>query len=216
MIEFEYDERVKPIGIFLLGVFLILASFRVVQAGTVKVVTRFGRVTGRVLRPGAHFIFPLAEATRAYNTKKVTYEASSNPKASMATYTDLPVDTTTKDGQQIELNYTVRFSVDPQKADWVANNIGTEADLVEKVVKTDSRIHARNIVRGFNAADLYTGNIAEAQKAIEDVLRPLFEENGLILDEFGLRSILFTPEYIRHFSRPLLYPHFHQQSVCQR
>ena len=196
MIEFEYDERVKPIGIFLLGVFLILASFRVVQAGTVKVVTRFGRVTGRVLRPGAHFIFPLAEATRAYNTKKVTYEASSNPKASMATYTDLPVDTTTKDGQQIELNYTVRFSVDPQKADWVANNIGTEADLVEKVVKTDSRIHARNIVRGFNAADLYTGNIAEAQKAIEDVLRPLFEENGLILDEFGLRSILFTPEYI--------------------
>lgn len=196
MVVIEYERWAKPVGIFLSVVFLILTSFRVVQAGTVKVVTRFGRVTGRVLRPGPHFIIPIAEATRSYNTKKVTYEASNKPRESMATYTDVPVDTTTKDGQQIELSYTIRFSVDPLKADWVANNIGTEADLVEKVVKTDSRIHTRNISRGFNAADLYTGNIAEAQKAIEDVLRPLFEENGLILDEFGLRSILFTPDYI--------------------
>ena len=166
------------------------------SAGTVKIVTRFGKVTGRMLNPGAHFILPLAETTITYNTKKVTYEASDQPKSSRATYTDMSVDTTTKDGQQIELNYTVRFSIEPKKAGWIANNVGTENDVVEKIVKTDTRIHARNIARGFNAADLYTGNITEMQKAVEDFLRPIFKENGLLLDEFGVRGITFTDDYI--------------------
>ena len=192
----DLQRFVKPIAIVVIIALLALTSFRLVKAGTVKVVTRFGRVTGRMLRPGAHFIIPLAEGTITYNTKKVTYEASNEPKRSKATYTDIPVDTTTLDGQQIELNYTARFSIDPTKAGWIANNIGTEADIVEKIVKTDTRIHARNIAREFNAADLYTGNISEVQRTIEDALRPIFEENGLILDEFGIRSIAFTDEYI--------------------
>lgn len=192
----DLQRFVKPIAIIVIIALLALTSLRLVKAGTVKVVTRFGRVTGRMLRPGAHFIIPLAEGTITYNTKKVTYEASNEPQRSKATYTDIPVDTTTLDGQQIELNYTARFSIDPAKAGWIANNIGTEADVVEKIVKTDTRIHARNIAREFNAADLYTGNISQVQRAIEDTLRPIFEENGLILDEFGIRSIAFTDEYI--------------------
>ncbi|MFV1917354.1 MAG: prohibitin family protein [Patescibacteria group bacterium] len=196
MNELDLQKLAKPLAIIVIIAFLALSSIRFVKAGTIKVVTRFGRVTGRMLRPGAHFVIPLAEGTITYNTKKVTYEASNEPQRSKATYTDVPVDTTTLDGQQIELNYTARFSVDPAKAGWIANNIGTEADIVEKIVKTDTRIHARNISREFNAADLYTGNISEVQRTIEDKLRPLFEENGLILDEFGIRSIAFTDEYI--------------------
>lgn len=196
MEDFNFQSYIKPLAIFILIFILLVSSFRIVSAGTVKVVTRFGRVTGRMLNPGAHFILPLAEATITYNTKKVIYEASNQPKNSKATYTDFSVDTTTKDGQQIELNYTVRFSIEPKKAGWIANNIGTELDVVEKIVKTDTRIHARNIARGFNAADLYTGNISEMQKAVEDFLRPIFEENGLLLDEFGVRGITFTDDYI--------------------
>ena len=196
MYQLDYQRYAKPLAILLLVAFLGMASVRIVKAGNVQVVTRFGKVTGRLLRPGAHFLIPIAEGTIVYNTKKVTYEASSEPGRSRATYTDIPVDTTTNDGQQIEINYTVRFSVDPVKAGWVANNIGTEIDVVEKIVKTDTRIHARNIARGFNAADLYTGNITEMQKAVEDFLRPIFEENGLLLDEFGVRGITFTDDYI--------------------
>jgi len=196
MENINYRPYTKPLTILILVSALLLSSFKIVSAGTVKVVTRFGKVTGRMLNPGAHFILPLAESTITYNTKKVTYEASDQPRSSQATYTDLSVDTTTKDGQQIEINYTVRFSIEPKKAGWIANNIGTESDVVEKIVKTDTRIHARNIARGFNAADLYTGNIAEMQKAVENFLRPIFEENGLLLDEFGVRGITFTDDYI--------------------
>ncbi|MFC1626667.1 prohibitin family protein [Patescibacteria group bacterium] len=193
---FNPKQLIRPVFVLFIIFVLFITSVRIVNAGTVKVVTQFGRVTGRLLRPGAHIIIPIVEGTITYNTKKITYEASNEPSKSRATYTDIPVDTTTQDGQQIRLNYTVRFSIDPTKADWIANNVGTEFDVVEKIVKADTRIHARNIARGFNAADLYTGNISEAQKAIEDALLIIFEENGLILDEFGIRSIAFNQEYI--------------------
>lgn len=179
-----------------LVVITLLSGITIVQAGTVRVVKRFGKVTEQVMYPGLNLKIPLIDSTLKYNTQKITYEASENPDESNATYTDYAVDTTTKDGQQVSLNYTVRFSADPTKAGWIANNIGREEALVEKVVKTDSRIHVRNIAREFNASDLYTGNVDEVQTKIEEVLRPIFEENGLFLDEFGLRSIKFGEEYI--------------------
>ena len=178
-------------------IIIISLSVRVVSAGSVQVVTNFGRVT-RVLYPGANFIIPFVEQTKSYNTKKVIYEASSNEKqrSSNADYKDYPVDTNTKDGQQVNIYYTVRFSIDPEKVTWVAQNIGNEYEVVEKIVKTDSRIWARNIPREFDAEQLYTGNVQEVQIRIEEKLRPTFQANGIILDEVGIREIHFTEEFV--------------------
>jgi len=188
----------KWIVIAVILLLLVGWAVEVVEAGTVRVVTRFGKVTGRILQPGMSYIVPLAEDTLTYNTKKITYEAADpeKQKESQADYKDFPVDTTTKDGQQIVMRYTIRFRIDSTKATWIANNIGDEAAIVEKIVKTDSRIWARNIPREFNAADLYTGNVQEVALKIQDSLTPIFEENGLLLDEFGIRSIGFSQEYI--------------------
>jgi regulator of protease activity HflC (stomatin/prohibitin superfamily) len=191
-------NRISGIALVLFLIILFTSTFITVRPGTVQVVTRLGQVTGRVLHPGAHLILPFVESTLTYDTKKVIYEVTSAEKqrGSMADYKDFPVDTNTKDGQQVDLYYTVRFSIDPQKATWVAQNIGNEDALVEKVVKTDSRIWARNIPREYDAAHLYTGNVMEVQEAIENKLKPIFEANGIILDEVGIREIKFAEQYI--------------------
>jgi len=171
----------------------------VIGAGEVGVVTRFGRVTGRVLEPGAHLIIPVVERTSNYNTKKIIYETTASDKQqySEADYKDFPVDTNTEDGQQVDIFYTVRFNIDPTKAAWVAQNIGPEIALVEKVVKTESRIWARNVPRRFSAETLYTGDGSiQVQNQIFDALKNTFEENGLILDSVGIREIKFTEQYI--------------------
>ena len=186
------------IGALLLIVIFFL-GFRTVDAGEVAVVTKFGQVTGRVLSPGAHFIMPFVEGTTYYDTKKVIYETSTAEaqKGSKADYKDFPVDTNTEDGQSVDVFYTVRFSVDATKASWVAQNIGDENALVEKVVKTESRIWARNIPRRFSAETLYTGKGSEeVQKEIFDALNDTFSANGLILDSFGVREIKFAEAYI--------------------
>ena len=182
--------------IFIVGVEL-LSNIRSVKAGTVQVVTRFGRVTGRVLQPGLNWTIPFTESTITYNTKKVTYETSSeeSQKTSKANYKDYPVDTTTNDGQGVKVTYTVRFRVDSTKATWLVDHIGPESAVVEKVVKTDSRAWVRTIIRDFNSDDLYSGNIRDVQDRIFDTLQPMFADNGLVLDEFLLREPRFDAKY---------------------
>ena len=186
-----------PVLLLILFLFITVRSAIVtVQFGTVGVVTRFGRVTNQVMQPGLGFKIPYIDRVVRYRTQKIIYETLEEGSISTADYQDYPVDTTTSDGQQVSLRYTVRFSVDPKKVTFVANHIGTEAEVVERVVKTDTRIYTREVPRKYKAIDLYSGNIGEVREEITEILRPIFEENGLILDEFGIRSITFQPDYV--------------------
>ncbi len=173
---------------------LVSSSYVQVEYGTVGLVTRFGAVTGRVMRPGLNWKIPFVEDVVPYRTQEIVYQTASEGE-SQADYVDFPTDTTTADGQQIVLKYSIRFRIDPEKVAWIANNIGDERDVVEKVVKFHSRILARNIPKEYEALDLYTGNIQAVQDQFEEQLGPLFAEKGIILDSFGLRKIEFTEDY---------------------
>lgn len=194
--EFPSFGRGVPVVIVAVLVALILASSSYVQVsyGTVGLVTRFGAVTGRIMQPGLNWKMPLIESVVGYRTQEIIYQTVGEAE-SRAAYDDYPTDTTTADGQQIILKYSIRFRIDPQRVNWIANNIGDERDVVEKVVKFHSRILARNIPKEYAALDLYTGNIQAVQEQFEEQLAPLFAEKGIILESFGLRKIEFTEDY---------------------
>jgi regulator of protease activity HflC (stomatin/prohibitin superfamily) len=181
--------------VFIVVLLFILNSIVIVQAGNVRVLTQFGRTIGRTYEPGLHVKIPFIQNTVNYSTRQVTYETSDNPDTSQALYPDYAVDTTSSDGQQIKLKYTIRFSIDGKQAEWILNNIGTMDDLVEKVVKTEARSLSRNIPKKYTAAQLYSEQVFDVQQEIGSTLEPIFTENGIILDEFLLRKIDFTEEY---------------------
>jgi regulator of protease activity HflC (stomatin/prohibitin superfamily) len=181
--------------IFIVVLVVLLQSFVVVQAGNVRVLTQFGRTVGVTFQPGIHIKAPFIQNTVNYSTRQVTYETSDFPESSMANYPDFAVDTTSLDGQQIQIKYTIRFAIDGKQAEWIYNNIGTMDQLVEKVVKTEARSLSRNIPKRYSAAQLYSAGIFDVMAEIGDALRPVFNDNGIILDEFLLRKIDFTEEY---------------------
>jgi regulator of protease activity HflC (stomatin/prohibitin superfamily) len=181
-------------GVVFLALVLASSSYVQIQYGTVGLVTRFGAVTGRVMHPGLNWKLPLIEGVVRYRTQEIIYQTVGEGE-SPADYSDFPTDTTTADGQQIILKYSIRFRIDPERVSWIANNIGDERDVVEKVVKFHSRILARNIPKEYEALDLYTGNIQAVQDRFQEQLTPLFAEKGVILDSFGLRKIEFTEDY---------------------
>jgi regulator of protease activity HflC (stomatin/prohibitin superfamily) len=203
----EETHKIKSIfkwtaisSLILLGLIAFFWAITTIEAGTVGVVKQFGQVTGKTLEPGFHVITPFVDKVVVYNTKKVIYETTSEDKqkGSEANYKDYPVDTNTKDGQQVDVYYTVRFSIDPTMATFVTQNIGSEGALVDKIVKTESRIWARNIPREFEAEELYSGEGAvKVQNKVESILRPVFQENGIILDSVGIREIKFTDQYVQ-------------------
>jgi regulator of protease activity HflC (stomatin/prohibitin superfamily) len=181
-------------GVVFLALVLASSSYVQIEYGTVGLVTRFGAVTGRVMRPGLNWKMPLVEGVVRYRTQEIIYQTA-DVEESQADYVDIPTDTTTADGQQIILKYSIRFRIDPERVGWIANNIGDERDVVEKVVKFHSRILGRNIPKEYAALDLYTGNIQAVQDQFEEQLGPLFAEKGIVLDSFGLRKIEFTEDY---------------------
>jgi len=181
--------------IFVVVLVVLINSFVIVQAGNVRVLTQFGRTVGVTFNPGIHMKIPFVQNTVNYSTRQVTYETSDFPESSNAMYPDFSVDTTSSDGQQIQLKYTIRFAIDGKQAEWILNNIGTMDQLVEKVVKTEARSLSRNIPKKYTAAQLYSEQVFDVQREIGETLQPIFEENGIILDEFLLRKIDFTEEY---------------------
>ena len=185
------------IAIIVLILFINPLSFiQVIKPVEVGVLVRLGSLKGK-LDPGVHFIVPVVDRVYRYDTRLLTYETSSYPEQSNADYTDYPVDTTTKDGQPVHIKYTVRFRINPEKVLWVYKNLGPESAVVEKVVKTDSRGHVRTLAREFAAQDLYSGNIRELEDLVAKNLSKLFEKKGLILDEFVIRGIDFSKEYVK-------------------
>lgn len=181
--------------IFAFALLLLLNSFVVVQAGNVRVLTQFGRTVGVTFQPGLHIKIPFIQNTINYSTRQVTYETSDEAEISKANYTDYTVDTTSADGQQIQVKFTIRFAIDNKQAEWILNNIGTMNDLVEKVVKAESRSYARNIPKKYTAEQLYSEQVFLVQEELGNTLRPIFDRNGIILYEFLLRKIDFTDEY---------------------
>jgi prohibitin 2 len=183
------------IVIFVFALIILFNTVVIVQAGNVQVLTQFGRTVGVTFTPGIHFKIPFIQNTVNYSTRQVTYETSDHPETSQAIYTDYSVDTTSSDGQQIQLKYTIRFSIDSGQAEWVLNNIGTMGELVEKVVKAEARSLARNIPKKYTALQLYSEQVFVVQDELQNELKPIFKSNGIILDEFLLRKIDFTEEY---------------------
>ncbi|MCD6291360.1 MAG: hypothetical protein J7M34_12715 [Anaerolineae bacterium] len=178
------------------GGLALMDSFTQVQYGTVAVVTQFGRVKG-VFKPGLNWKIPFIQDTIVYRTQEIVYETVDPAEldVSKADYKDVEVDTATADGQQIRARYTVRFFIEPDRATDIAQKLGPEDRVVEKVVKAASRVHVRNILKRYQASQLYSGNVEEAQAEIEERLRGEFEKAGLQLTFFGLRSIVFTDAY---------------------
>ncbi len=181
--------------VFVIALIVLFNAVVIVEAGNVQVLTQFGRTVGVTFDPGLHFKVPFVQSTTNYSTRQVTYETSDHPEVSRANYTDFSVDTTSSDGQQVQLKYTIRFSIDGAQAEWVLNNIGTMDELVEKVVKAEARSLARNIPKKYTAFQLYSEQVFDVQEELESTLRPRFSANGIILDEFLLRKIDFTDEY---------------------
>jgi len=179
---------------------VFMSSYTQVQFGTVGMVTRFGRITGRIMQPGLNWKAPFIDHVVVYRTQEMVYvteEMQGGTDSRTGTYQDYPTDTTTADGQQISVKYSVRFRIDPVKIEQIANEIGNEEQVVDKVVKFHTRILARNIPKEYEALDLYTGNIQRVQVEFEEQLRPLLAEKGVIVEAFGLRKIDFQDDYVQ-------------------
>ena len=143
------------------------------------------------LQPGLSWIIPFAENVVFYPISQQTYTMSIAPSEG-AIQGDDSITARTLDGQEIYVDASVIYSVNPAKV--VQVHIQWQ-DRYEELVRAQARGIIRDAVSQYQVTEVVSTKRIEMVQKITDAMRTKLESNGLILNDFVLRNITFSTEY---------------------
>ena len=143
------------------------------------------------LTPGLHWVIPFAENVKIYPISRQTYTMSIAPSEG-AVQGDDSIAARTLDGQEIYVDASVIFSIDPLKV--VQVHIQWQDRYID-LIRAQVRGIIRDAVSQYRVEEVVSTKRFELVQKISEALRTKIEENGLILDDFVLRNIAFSAEY---------------------
>jgi regulator of protease activity HflC (stomatin/prohibitin superfamily) len=145
-----------------------------------------------VLEPGLRWVIPYAENVKTYTISKHTYTMSIAHQEGEIQGDD-SIAARTADGQEVYVDASIIFSLDP--VDVLEVHIIWQDRYVDGLVRPTVRGVIRDAVSQFRVNEVYSTRRDELKAQIEEEMFNAMEENGLILSDFVLRNITFTPEY---------------------
>lgn len=144
------------------------------------------------LESGLHWIIPFAERVERFPKVNQTYTMSSALDEGIAEGDD-SIQVRTKDGQQVYIDASVIYAVDPIK---VVSLYGTwRSNYEDGLVRPQARGVIRDVASQYGVEEIVSTKRAEMEQLISDQLVEVFAENNLIMRDFVLRNIRFSDEY---------------------
>jgi regulator of protease activity HflC (stomatin/prohibitin superfamily) len=143
------------------------------------------------LGPGLHWIIPGETVTR-YTISKQTYTMSI-AQTEGDIYGDDSITARTSDGQEIFVDASVIFAANPLNI--IELHIAWQNRYIDELVRPQTRGIIRDVVSQYGVEEVVSTKRNELTSTIKTELSTKFEENGLILVDFVLRNITFSPEY---------------------
>lgn len=145
-----------------------------------------------ILQPGLRWIIPFAERVITYPISRQTYTMSS-VAVEGALSGDDSIAARTADGQEINIDASVIYSIDPTKVTQL--HIEWQNRYGEELVRPLVRGVIRDGVSQFGVEEVYSTRRDELQTIVTTALAERMADNSLVLQEFILRDITFSPEY---------------------
>ena len=192
----NFNGRVLWIGlVVVLVVWLLASTFKFVPPQTSAVVISYiapGGYRKEPLQSGLHLLIPFVEYIETYSISNQTYTM-----ASQASEGDLQRDDSirarTKDGQEVFIDASVIFSIDPKKV--VDLHIIWQDRYDEGLVRPTARGIVRDVASQYGVEEIVSSKRSEMEDTITTLLEEKFAENDLVLVDFVLRDIHFSEEY---------------------
>ena len=144
------------------------------------------------LQPGLNFVVPFLENVLHYPVERQTYTMSIAPQEGQIVGDD-SVEARTSDGQVVRVDASVIFALDP--SDVVNTHKLWQGRYVDNLIRPVARGIIRDAVSQFAIEEVYSTQRFALSALIEGALGAALEEGGLILHDFVLRNIAFSPEY---------------------
>lgn len=168
------------------GVWLFFSSIIIVDAGQTGVYSLFGRVKDTELSSGFHLVIPLAKVTKmSIRTEEYTMsvvQGEGNKYGSDA------ITALTKEGLNVDLDMTVLYHLEEEKASSIYNDVGLSYD--EKIIRPSIRTSIRDIIAEYEAKDIYSEKRQEAAYKIRDNLLKSLGSRGIVVEEVLLRNVV--------------------------
>ncbi len=146
----------------------------------------------QALTPGLRWIIPFAEQVVIYRISKQTYTMSIAQQEGQVLGDD-SVQVRTSDGQEVNIDASVIYSIDPEQV--VNVHITWQNRFTDELVRPQARGLIRDEASRYGVEELVTENRDEFIQGVRTRLAQKLAENGLKLDDFILRNIAFSPEY---------------------
>ena len=156
----------------LLALFALTRCLAVVPAGHVGVVDLFGSVSPQTLKSGLNLVNPLARVARMSVKTQEIKEVMEVPS---------------REGLTMQLEASVLFHLDPEKAADVYKTVGR--DYVEVLLQPQFRSVTRGVTAQSEARALYTSEREQLAEAIAGELRQRVEPRGIAVESTPLRRL---------------------------
>ena len=175
-------------------IFMSFASYRSTDSTeigvrTIKWLGKKG-VEDKVYQPGsAYFIPPIINAWDTYDTRLHVVEMKGPRQMAIKT----------KDGNDIFVDVTVSYRIDPMKAPYIRQFVArNDMELSEKVLKTIARSRTRDFI-GELSTDEFV-NTEERNKEVDrakEGLQSILATYGIILERIAVMDYRFDPDYLK-------------------
>lgn len=198
-------SRNQPVGGFstlLIGGIVLASVLSVVSAGLVFIEPQERGVVisavqpkgyrEEILQPGLSWVLPFAERVVIYPISKQTYTMSISGDEGFVQGDD-SVSARTSDGQEISVDASVIYAIDPNRV--IDVHIAWQDRYTEDLVRAQARGIIRDAVSQYGVEQVVSSQRFALVENIRTNLESKLADNGLILVDFVLRNITFSPEY---------------------
>jgi prohibitin 2 len=204
----DIKSRLPSFTVVKIIVFLILAfilfkkSVVFIPAGYVGVIYDNGRgILEQPIREGMNFTIPFWQYVEYFDTRLQEYTMSIVPDEG-ALKRDDSLDAPTADGQQVKVDASVIFKINPDKAATIWKTVGW--DYVDKLIRPYSRSQIRMVISRYTAPEIYSEKRQEAETVITKELSDLLKDKNIIIDKVLLRNVSFSAEYSKAIEQKVI------------
>lgn len=183
------------VGLFA-GLVFSLVSAGVIVVAPQEVAVVFQTFSGELDEPrtaGTHVIVPVFQESTVYpiNFQQVTMAGASEGGGSTSGDDD-PVQVRTIDGQEVLLDVTLIYRIDPKAVNTVHRNWqkNYESNLVVPVL----RGFVRDVVSGYRAEAVYGESRQAVQQAIKESVSARLAQEGFDVTDLIVRNVTFSSE----------------------
>ncbi len=150
--------------------------FVTVEAGNVGVVSTFGKVEDAPLPAGLHTLAPWCTV---------------HPMSTRTQQTEQKLDALTADGATVNIDASLLFAVNPEKAAQVFRSIGPEgeAGYIKIIVEPEFRGAVRRTIANFKAEGLYSEKRQGAELDVQTYMEDTLQKRGIVCEKVIFRSV---------------------------